>query len=118
MHLKILQILVLDCIISWAGVVDELDFARRLHNWIFKGFPDLGDTEGIVLSEIVKQVKVDYHMSHVTRKPVFGVCDQVRLKLACSGTESLEISDLASIDIILSRQRITKVQIRLRGCAG
>ena len=29
-----------------------------------------------------------YHMSLVTRKPVFGVCDQVRLKPACSATET------------------------------
>ena len=27
-------------------------------------------------------------MSHVTRKPVFGVCDQVRLKPACSAVET------------------------------
>ena len=34
------------------------------------------------------------------RKPVFGVCDQVSLKPACSASEaskSLEILDLASI---------------------
>ena len=34
------------------------------------------------------------------RKPVFGVCDQVRLKLGCSATEtgtSLKILDLTSI---------------------
>ena len=44
-------------------------------------------------------------MSHVVRKPVFGLCDQVRLKPACSVTEaslSLEILDLASIGIIVS----------------
>ena len=29
-----------------------------------------------------------FHMSLVTRKPVFGVCDQVRLKLACLATET------------------------------
>ena len=29
-------------------------------------------------------------MSHVTRKPVFGVCDQVRLKPTCSAIETLE----------------------------
>ena len=60
-------------------------------------------------------------MSHVTRKPVFGVCDQVRLKLACSATETcqgLEILVIASRGIILSRQRTTKALIRLRGCAG
>ena len=46
-------------------------------------------------------------MSPVTRKPVFGVSDQVRLKPACSATEaswSLEISDIETRDIILSRQ--------------
>ena len=60
-------------------------------------------------------------MSPITRKPVFGVCDQVRHKPACPATEasqSLEILDIASIDIILSKQRKTKALIRLRGCAG
>ena len=62
-----------------------------------------------------------YNMSHDTTKRVFGVCDQVRLKPVCSTTEaswSLEISDLASLGITLSRQRTTKVLIRLRGCTG
>ena len=57
------------------------------------------------------------YMSHVTRKPVFGVCDQLRLKQACSASEtskSLEISAIASRYIILSEQRITKALIRLR----
>ena len=27
-------------------------------------------------------------MSHVMRKPVFGVCDQLRLKPACSADET------------------------------
>ena len=47
-------------------------------------------------------------MSHITRKPIFRVCDQVRLKPACSATETslrYENLDLASIHIILSRQR-------------
>ena len=51
------------------------------------------------------------YMSHVTREPIFGVFDQVRLKPACSATEtsySLEILDLASIGIILSKQQTTK----------
>ena len=39
-------------------------------------------------------------MSHVTRKPVFGVCDQVRLKPACSATEaSLRLEIVAMTDI-------------------
>ena len=57
-------------------------------------------------------------MSHVTRKPVFGMCDRVRLKPACSATESsesFEILDIASIAIM---QRTIKALIRLRGCVG
>ena len=48
-------------------------------------------------------------------------CDRSRLKPACLATEtsySLEISDLASIGIILPRQWKTKALIRLRGCTG
>ena len=50
-------------------------------------------------------------MSLFTRKPVFGVFDQVRLKPACSASEaswSHEILNLASIGIILSQQRTTR----------
>ena len=45
-------------------------------------------------------------MSLVTRKPVFEVFDQVRLKPVCSAIETskgLEILDLGSIGIILSK---------------
>ncbi|XP_072027621.1 uncharacterized protein [Amphiura filiformis] len=38
--------LVLDSILQWAGVVDELDFAKRLHHWGHHGYPELGDTGG------------------------------------------------------------------------
>ena len=50
-----------------------------------------------------------------------GIFNQVRFKSACSATEAsenLETLDIASIHIILSKQRTTKVLIRLRGCAG
>ena len=60
------------------------------------------------------------YTSHVTRKPVFRVCDQLRLKPACSATEislGLEISTIASRGIILSRQQTTKALIKLCGCA-
>ena len=42
-------------------------------------------------------------------KPVFGVCDQVRLKRACSSLEasySLEILGKSSIDTVLSKLRL------------
>ena len=60
-------------------------------------------------------------MSLVTRKSVFWVFNQVRHKPACAATEAswrLEIWDIETKDIILSRQWTTKVLIRLRGCAG
>ena len=47
-----------------------------------------------------------------------GVSNQARHKPACSATAisySLEISAIESRDIILSKQRTTKAQIRLRG---
>ena len=50
-----------------------------------------------------------------------GVSDQVRLKPACSATETsynLEISAIESRDIIISKQWTTKALIRLRRCAG
>ena len=62
-----------------------------------------------------------HYMSIVTRKPVFVVCDQDRLKPVCSaeeGSYSLEIANIDTKDIILPRQRTTNVLIRLRGCAS
>ena len=49
------------------------------------------------------------------------VCDQLRFKPACSASEAsyrLDISDLETRNIILSKERTTKALIRLRGCAG
>ena len=51
-------------------------------------------------------------------KPVFRVSDKVRFKPACSATEKIEISFIASLEMILSKKRITKALIRLRGCVG
>ena len=61
------------------------------------------------------------HMSHVTRKPVFGVCHQGRFKPGSTAAETswrLEILNIETRDIILSKQGITKAPIRLPGCAG
>ena len=58
-------------------------------------------------------------MSLVTKKPVFGVCDQVGLTPACSATKTsyrLAILDMETRGIILSKQRTIKVLIRLRRC--
>ena len=54
----------------------------------------------------------------VARKPVFGVSDKATLKPVCSATETsykVEISPVASLDMILFKKRITKKLIRLCG---
>ena len=61
------------------------------------------------------------HLGINRTKPVFGVSDKVRFKLACSATETrwkIELSLVARLDMILSNKQITKALIRLRGCAG
>ena len=53
-------------------------------------------------------------MSLVTRKPVFSVFDQVRLKPVYSEVSySHEIANIDTRDIILSRQRTTKVTLQI-----
>lgn len=42
---------------SWGGVVDELEFARRLKTWIDHGFKDLGDSAGVVTSDTISKVR-------------------------------------------------------------
>ena len=54
-------------------------------------------------------------------KPVFGVSDKARLKLACSAAETsliIEIWPIAILDMILPNKRITKELMRLCECAG
>ena len=54
-------------------------------------------------------------------KPVFGDSDKTRLKPISSATKTsykIDNSLVASLDRILSNERITTALIRLRGCAG
>ena len=54
-------------------------------------------------------------------KPVFGVSDKARLKPVPSAIEiswTIEISLVASLNMILSEKRTTKALISLRGCTG
>ena len=58
-------------------------------------------------------------MGLVVTKSVFGVSDKVRLKPVFSATETslkIEISFIASLDMILSNKRITKAGIRSLVC--
>ena len=54
-------------------------------------------------------------------QPVSGVCDPGRFKLAYAATEArqrLEILNIETRGIILTKQRTTKALIRLRGYGG
>ena len=51
--------LILDSVLSWGGVVDELDFARRLHSWNQHGIPELGDSEGPNIAGVFGKVMCD-----------------------------------------------------------
>ena len=84
----------------------------------------LEDTNSLDAAQLMSVLSSVYHMSHVMRKSVFRVCDQVRLKLACFATEYFSTCSrvlkyhTASLGFILSMQRTTKVLVRLCGCAG
>ena len=71
--------------------------------------------------ELTPMLKV-YYMGLDATKPVSGVSKKKRkLKPVSSATgtsQKIEILLVASLEIILSNKRITKVLIRLRICAG
>ena len=37
------QLVTLDSLLHWGGVLDELDLAQRLHGWRDRGLPELAD---------------------------------------------------------------------------
>ena len=61
------------------------------------------------------------HMGPNSTKPVFGVSDKASFRPVSLATETsykIEISPVASLHMLLSKKRITKVLIRLPGCPG
>lgn len=68
---------VLDSLLNWGGVVDELDFAKRLLLWKQSGIAELGDTEGHLLSGTASLVlqDPDYESSpHSAAKRFLSQC--------------------------------------------
>ena len=62
----------------------------------------------------------NYNLGLDATKPVFWVSDKASFKPVSSATETsqnIEILSVASLHMILSKKRITKALIRLRGCA-
>lgn len=51
------KVLILENILHWAGVVDELEFAKNLLTWCKYGFPELGDTVGRGVRGVIAKVR-------------------------------------------------------------
>ncbi|KAI8504075.1 hypothetical protein Bbelb_181430 [Branchiostoma belcheri] len=52
-------ILLLESLLKWGGVVDELDFAQQLETYCREGFPELGDTEEPLVGNTIQRVLSD-----------------------------------------------------------
>ena len=71
----------------------------------FKGFP--------------VHIELKIHLGLDTRKPLFRASDQVRINKACSATETsqkMKNFHVRSLGIILSKEGMAKVLIRLCAC--
>ncbi len=47
------MLLIMDMLFGHGGMVEEEDFAERLHYWIYHGFPELGDLSGLGIGSTV-----------------------------------------------------------------
>lgn len=56
--------LILDSILSWGGVVDELDIARRFVSWNENGFLELGETRGPKFKGVFGKVQLLIRISN------------------------------------------------------
>lgn len=111
------MVLLLDCIICWAGVIDELEFAKRLRTWCDTGFPELGDKQGIILSETVKQL-IEYseflihphsiaeQVIEKTSIHVIGTCDVCSTLDDDTGSGGSTCSDVSSISDIIRQHQL------------
>ncbi|XP_076448469.1 uncharacterized protein LOC143285132 [Babylonia areolata] len=87
--------LVLDSLINWAGVVDELDFAKRLSAWSERGFPELGDSAGILTSSTISQVVVDKNFTSDPHGTATSVLQQQQQQPSAmrNGTAVVDVSN-------------------------
>ncbi|KAG8235566.1 hypothetical protein J437_LFUL013116 [Ladona fulva] len=62
-----IMFLVLDSILQWGGVVDELDFAQRLKSWADQGN---ATSEGEEISAQMKETEAKNHYSHISSQVI------------------------------------------------
>ena len=113
--------------------IDAFIFSKTENNYItgFSGiFSDIKTIKTAALANTTFNFHQNIHTTVLTfcyylglgaTKPVFGVTNKARLKPVSSVTEtSSKTENLleASLDMILSNKRKTKVLIRLHKCAG
>ena len=80
-----------DVVIGFDDIIDGTEEnTAPPTQYLFPGYPESKyKAECLVLrANGTKTKDGNYHMSHVTKKPVFGVFDQVRLKPVCLATET------------------------------
>lgn len=58
--------MILDNILHWAGVVDELEFGKSLLSWCKRGYPELGDTVGRGVRGVLAKVNFLYKQEQQT----------------------------------------------------
>ena len=64
--------LILENIIQWAGVVDELEFAKSLLNWCKHGFPELGDSVGRGVRGVLAKVHCNINFNSLRPQVCIG----------------------------------------------
>ena len=103
--------------IHWAHSKDsdQTGWMSRLI-WVFAGCTVILLVLSWGGSNQITTLNMQPNLSLITRKPVFGGLQPVNTQTGL--LYFLEILGIASIGIILSKQRTTKVLVRLRGCAG
>lgn len=52
------QLITLESVLRWGGVVDELEWAAQVHQWTVHGLSDVDDRPGMPLSPLLRQVIV------------------------------------------------------------
>lgn len=114
------MILVLDSLITWAGVVDELDFAKRLKHWSKHGFPDLGDTTGIITSFTMKKVlqqKVFERSPHTAAAAVLTLNSHNACENGDCGQQEFELNNgfVSPLDEIIDTDNAAVVRASILG---
>ena len=71
----------LESLISWAGVADELDFAKSLQEWSSNGFKELGDRDGFYVCDVISQVTTRQFSQDLFSGPIVQTLVRTKMML-------------------------------------